>query len=202
MRSVFRTVAAIAATTALCSTAALAQPSFTGFGVGINASYINHSTSESFLPSNLANDSSEAALTASYGFAMGTDWVGTVGLSLGLMDSNFGTYTVSYGSASAKTRQHIALSFAPGLRIGNDGLLYGKLAFHQMDVNYNNSFGFDVTKTHQGSGLGIGYAHALSPSLEVSVEYEAMKFEAQRVTDVDTAYPKQNNLNLGLTYRF
>lgn len=204
MKKISRTAIAFALTTALGSTAALAQsmshPSFTGFGLGANVSYVRNTVDVSSFSSDLGKDSNEAALIASYGFAMGKDWVGTVGLSLGLMDSDYGSANAA--GSTAKAKQQMALSFAPGYRIGNDGLLYGKLAFHQMDVSYTNNFGFNRTKTHQGTGYGIGYAHTLAPSLELSVEYEVIDFDSQRISSFETAKPKQGNLNLGLAYRF
>lgn len=207
MKKISRTAALIALTTALASTAALAQsagkPSFTGFGVGANLSFVKNSMELNNGLTDLANNSTEAALTASYGYAMGKDWVGTVGLSLGLKNSEYGTYTATGGTTSTATaKQHVALSFAPGYRIGNDSLVYGKLAFHQMTVNYTSTSGFDLTKNHQGTGFGVGFAHALSPSLEFNAEYETVQFDTQNTAATTTAQPKQGNLNFGLVYKF
>jgi hypothetical protein len=207
MKKVSRTAALIALTAALASTTASAQsttkPSFTGFGVGANVSFVKNSMELNNGLTDLANNSTEAALTASYGFAMGKDWVGTAGLSLGLKNSDYGTYTASGGATSTATaKQHISLSFAPGYRIGSDSLVYGKFALHQMTVNYTSSSGFDLTKTHQGTGFGVGFAHAISPSLEFSVEYEAVQFDTQNTAATTTAQPKQGNLNLGIVYKF
>lgn len=59
-----------------------------------------------------------------------------------------------------------------------------------MKVNYvTTTAGFDVTKTHQGTGVGIGYAHALAPPLEFSVEYEAVTFDSQNLTASGAAQP-------------
>ncbi len=206
MKSISRAATAIALTTAMASTASFGQtaskPSFTGFGVGANLSFVKNSMDVTSGLSDLANNSTEASVTASYGYAMGKDWVGTLGLSLGLKNSDYGNYTSGGITSTATAKQHIAVSFAPGYRISNDGLVYGKLALHQMTVNYMSTSGFDMTKTHQGTGFGIGYAHALTPSLEFSVEYETVKFDTQNTAANSTAQPKQGNLNLGITYRF
>jgi hypothetical protein len=206
MKNMSRTLAVVALTTAMASTASFAQtaskPSFTGFGVGANLSFVKNSMDVTSGLSDLANNSTEAALTASYGYAMGKDWVGTLGLSLGLKNSDYGSYTSGSTTSTATAKQHISISFAPGYRVGNAGLVYGKLALHQMTVNYVSTSGFDLTKTHQGTGFGIGYAHALSPSLEMSVEYEIVKFDSQATSATATAQPKQGNLNLGIVYKF
>jgi hypothetical protein len=206
MKSISRAATAIALTTAMASTASFGQtaskPSFTGFGVGANLSFVKNSMDVTSGLSDLANNSTEASVTASYGYAMGKDWVGTFGLSLGLKNSDYGSYTSGGITSTATAKQHIAVSFAPGYRISNDGLVYGKLALHQMTVNYMSTSGLDMTKTHQGTGFGIGYAHALTPSLEFSVEYETVKFDTQNTAANSTAQPKQGNLNLGITYRF
>lgn len=206
MKNMSRAAAVIALSTTLASTASLAQsttkPSFTGLGLGANVSFVKNSMDVTSGVADFANNTTEAALTASYGFAMGKDWVGTAGLSLGLKNSDYGNYTSGSVTSTGTAKQHTSVSFAPGYRIGNDGLVYGKLALHQMTVNYTSSSGFDVSKTHQGTGIGIGYAHALSPSLEFSVEYETVQFDTQNTTTTSTAQPKQGNLNLGIAHRF
>jgi opacity protein-like surface antigen len=207
MKNFSRTAAAIALATVFASTAALAQsntqkPSFTGFGLGGNLSFVKNTLDVSSAAFDFANNSTDAALTANYGLAMGKDWVGTFGLSLGLMNSDYGKFVSGAVTSTGTAKQHIAVSFAPGYRIGRDGLVYAKLALHQMTVNYTSTSGFDLTKTHQGTGFGIGYAHALSPSLEISAEYEAVQFDTQSTSATTTAQPKQGNLNLGIVYRF
>lgn len=205
MKKISHSFVLFTVTTALSCTAAVAQPaaepSFLGLGLGANLSFVKNSMEVSGGLSDLAKNSTEVALTAGYGYALGKDWVGTLGLSLGLKNSDYATYTSTNSTATAK--EHISFHIAPGYRVGNDGLVYGKLAVHQMRVNYvNSSSGIDVTKTHQGTGVGIGYAHALTPSLEFSVEYETVKFDSQTDTVSGTAQPQQGNLNIGLAYKF
>jgi len=194
-------------TTALSCTAAVAQPaaqpSFIGLGLGANLSFVKNSMELSSGASDQAKNSTEVALMAGYGYALGKDWVGTLGLSLGLKNSDYTPYITSSENNTATAKQHISIHIAPGYRVGNDGLVYGKLAVHQMKVNYvTTTAGIDMTKTHQGTGVGIGYAHALTPSLEFSVEYESVKFDSQNLIQTVTAQPQQGNLNIGLAYKF
>jgi opacity protein-like surface antigen len=59
-----------------------------------------------------------------------------------------------------------------------------------------------LDKTHQGYGLGLGYAHALSKNLELRGEFEAVTYSAENTSATVKLAPKQNNLNLSLLYKF
>ncbi|MDZ7938042.1 MAG: porin family protein [Rhodoferax sp.] len=195
--------AAFLACTAGTALAQAQQPtSFTGLGVGISVASSQNKLD--FSPAAAApfeGTDSAADLIASYGFNMGSQWVGTVGMALGLKSTSFGTYVGTGSNSYATTKQHIALSFAPGLRVGDAGLVYGKLAFHQISVNYTSTLNFDDTKTHTGTGLGVGYAYAVSPQLELRGEVEAVTYGAQAVGTTNSS-PKQTSFALGLLYKF
>lgn len=196
-------VAAIAL--AACAGTALAQgkPAFTGWGVGLSVS----SSQNKFAPNSsiqLTSGQFDAtttpvALIGSYGFAMGSQWVGTVGLSYDLGNTDFGTAVIS-GNSSPTTltgKNHLSVSFAPGYRVGDKGLVYAKLAAHQTTFNQQQPGFADVTKTISGTGLGLGYAMALSPAMELRAEYEAVEYDKQT-----GGVPKQNRLGLSLLYTF
>lgn len=200
------TALAAAALLAFASGSAFAQANsaanFTGFGIGVSiASSKNKLEFEPAASGPFEGTDSTADLLASYGFNMGSQWVGTVGMAVGLKSTSFGTFVGASSNSNATTKQHFALSFAPGLRIGNDGLVYGKLAFHQVSVNYTSTAGFDDTKTHTGTGIGIGYAYAVSPRLELRGELEAINYGSQMVGTSNTT-PKQTSLGVGLLYKF
>ena len=201
-----RTTLAAAALLAFASGAAFAQAkqstNFTGLGVGVSiASSKNKLEFEPAASGPFEGTDSTADLLASYGFNMGNQLVGTVGMAVGIKSTSFGTFVGTSSNSNATTKQHFALSFAPGLRIGNDGLVYGKLAFHQLSVNYTSTSGFDDTKTHTGTGVGFGYAHAISPQLELRGEFEAVNYGSQMVGTSNTT-PKQTSLGIGLIYKF
>lgn len=206
MKTTFTTTALAAALLAMGSTGALAQSAkqsnFTGLGLGVAVSSVRNTFEVTSGVSDFGNTSSEAALVGSYGYAMGKDWVGTLGVSLALKNSDYGSYTSGSTTSTATARKHMAFSFAPGYRLGSDGLVYAKLGLHQMDVNYTSTSGFDLTKTHQGTGWGFGYAAALTPNLELRAEYEVVNFNGQDTSTTNTSTPKQSSLNFALVYKF
>lgn len=124
-----------------------AQPHFIGPAVGLTVTSVQTKVDyESTVPSingqSTQTNDSEAALTASYGFAMSQDWVGTVSFSYGLKSADAGTVTYTAGSTqrfTSKFKDHIVLSFAPGYRVGGNALVYGKLAYHQIKADYTDT---------------------------------------------------------------
>ena len=132
---------------------------------------------------------------------MGEQWVGTVGLAYALKNTDFGTLVSGAITNTATIKNHLALSFAPGFRVGNDGLAYGKLSYHNLSANYTANTGFDETKTHTGFGFGVGYAMALSSNLELRGEVESVSFSSES-TGTTKAAPKQTNFTIGLLYKF
>lgn len=149
--------------------------------------------------SDMTGNGAGAELVGSWGFAMGPQWVGTAGLSIGLKNSDI--FTDSATANVATSKQRFSLSFAPGYRIGANGLLYGKFSLQSMVVSYASP-GFEVTRTHQGTGLGIGYAHALTKNVELRGEFETVAYSGENTTATVKLTPKQNNLNVSLLYRF
>lgn len=175
---------------------------FTGLGIGLAVTSVKNSLELSSTSLDFAATSTEAALIGSYGFAMSKDWVGTLGLSVGLKNSDYDTVVSSGVTNNAVAKNHIALSFAPGWRINEQSMVYGKVALHSMTVNYTASTGFDKTITHQGTGLGLGYAMAISRNIELRAEYETIQFDAQNTAATTTSKPKQTDLTFGVVYKF
>jgi hypothetical protein len=179
---------------------ALAQSAnFIGPAVGLTVSAQSYKLDrDPAWTSDLSGNGTGADLVGSWGFAMGSQWVGTAGVAIGLKNSEI--YADATGG-TATSKQRVSLSFAPGYRLGTDGLLYGKLSLQSMVVNYASS-GTEVSRTHQGTGLGIGYAHALTKNIELRGEFESVIFSGENTTPTVKLTPKQNNLNLTLLYRF
>jgi opacity protein-like surface antigen len=180
---------------------ALAQSAnFIGPAVGLTVSAQSYKLDrDPAWTSDMSSNGTGADLVGSWGFAMGSQWVGTAGVSIGLKNSDIFTDAATANVATSK--QRVSLSFAPGYRIGTDGLLYGKISLQSMVVNYVAP-GFDISRTHQGTGLGIGYAHALTKNIELRGEFESVIFSGENTTPTVKLTPKQNNLNLSLLYRF
>lgn len=147
---------------------------------------------------------SEAALVASYGFPLTTDWVGTVGLSYGLKSADAGSINYTYGgtqTVTVKMKEHLSLSFAPGYRLDSNVLIYGKLAYHQMKGEYNDTASSGGTSNHSGNGFGFGFALAPAPSIELRAEYESITYSSEKVL-LTTGKPKQSAVSLTLLYKF
>lgn len=185
------------------------QSKFVGTALGLAVSAaqtkVDYESSVSSIngQSSQGNDS-EAALVASYGFPLTTDWVGTVGLSYGLKSSDAGSINYTYSGSqtvTAKVKEHVALSFAPGYRFDSNVLLYGKLAYHQIKGEYTDTASTGNTSNHSGTGLGFGLAFALSPSLELRAEYEAITYSGEKFL-LTTGKPKQSTAGLVVLYKF
>lgn len=207
MTNIFKHTALIAAALLACAAApAMAQASkqtnFTGPALGMSISaQQNRADLDIATTEDIKASSSGADLIGSYGFSMGPQWVGTFGVAVGLKNSDLGS-TVSAGIPTSTTaKNHLSLSFAPGYRIGNDGLVYGKLAYHSLSVNTTSATGFDKTNTHSGTGFGVGYAMALSSNLELRGELESVTYSTEAVGTAKLT-PKQTNFTIGLLYKF
>jgi opacity protein-like surface antigen len=152
--------------------------------------------------SNMTGTGTGVDLVGSWGLALSPQWVATIGATLGLKNSDIYTETNAGVTFTATSKQRFSLSVAPGYRLGAGGLLYGKAGYHSMVVGYD-AIGFSsTTKTHQGFGLGFGYAHALTANLELRGEFESVAYSGENTTATVKLTPKQTNVNLGLLYKF
>jgi opacity protein-like surface antigen len=152
--------------------------------------------------SDMTGNAVGAELVGSWGFDVAPKWVVTVGATISLKNSEFYSDSVNGTNSTATSKQRYSLYVAPGLRLGTDGLLYGKVGYHSMVVNYASTAGTDIDKTHQGYGLGFGYAHALTKNLELRGEFETLAYSSENTAATTKIAPKQNNLNLSLLYKF
>lgn len=208
-----RTTLTLTAAALLASTGATfaqnAQQSFVGPAIGLTVSAVQNkvdfeSTVTSINGQSTQTNDTEAALVASYGFAMSPDWVGTVGISYSVKSMDAGKVNYTAGTAqsfSGTIKDHLAISFAPGYRVGPNALVYGKLAFHQVKAEYTDTAAAGGTNTHTGTGIGLGVAFALSPKVELRTEYEVVNFSSEKA-NLTTGKPKISGLTLGLLYKF
>jgi opacity protein-like surface antigen len=150
--------------------------------------------------SDLAGSGNVADLVGSWGFALAQQWVGTVSATVGITNSDMSMAP----TAKAANKQRFSLSFAPGYRIGSDGLLYGKVGYHSVAFEYTDTSTTvsSLTKTHQGFGFGAGYAMALSRNLELRAEVESVTYSGENTSATVKLTPKETNFTLGLLYRF
>lgn len=185
------------------------QPNFVGPAIGLTVSAIQNKVDyESTVPSingqNTQTNDSEAALIASYGFALSPDWVGTVGISYSVKSTDAGKVNYTAGTAqsfSGSFKDHLTISFAPGYRVGPNALVYGKLAYHQLKADFTDTASSAGTNTHTGTGVGFGVAFAIGPKIELRAEYESVAYSSQKI-QLTTGAPKQAGLTVGLLYKF
>jgi opacity protein-like surface antigen len=207
------TTLALTATTLLAGAGTVfaqsAQQNFVGPAIGLTVSTIQNkvdfeSTVTSINGQSTQTNDTEAALVASYGFAMSPAWVGTVGISYGVKSTDAGKVNYTVGTAqsfSGTFKDHLAISFAPGYRVGPNALVYGKLAFHQVKAEYTDTAAAGGTNTHTGTGIGLGVAFALNTKVELRTEYEMVNYSSEK-TQLTTGKPKMSGLTVGLLYKF
>ncbi len=193
-----------AAVLACATTGAQAQSTnFVGPAVGLTVSAQSYKLDrDPAWTSDMTSNGTGVELVGSWGFDVAPKWVVSVGATLGLKNSEIYSETVSGNTSTATAKQRYSLYVAPGFRLGTDGLLYGKVGYHSMSVNYVSTAGTDIDKTHQGYGLGLGYAHALTKNIELRGEFESVIYGGENTTATVKLTPKQNNLNLSLFYKF
>ena len=100
------------------------------------------------------------------------------------------------------------LALEPGFRVNNT-LVTASLAWVQ--ARGRNSYSYDggsdtgaAQARHSGTGLGVGFRHALTPQLELTGELQHLRFKRRLYyTDVPETYqPSATLAGLGLAYRF
>ncbi|RRV15169.1 outer membrane protein [Pseudomonas saudiphocaensis] len=101
----------------------------------------------------------------------------------------------------ATIKDHFSLYVAPGYRFQPNWLAYGKLAYHQMQVDYRDSATGKSSKTFDGVGYGLGLAYALGSNVETGVEAQYIGYQSYR-RGIVKAEPSTTQLSWSLTYRF
>ena len=213
-----KTMSKTLATTALLACAAAASSAyaqaaqntnFIGPAVGIAVSAlqnkVDYTSSVAAIngKDSSANDT-DISVAASWGFAMSAQWVGTLGLTLGTKTTDAGSTTYALAGTqtiTGKTKDHWSVSFAPGLRVGSSSLIYGKLSYHQMSGVYTDTLTAGGTTLHRGTGIGLGYAVAVSKQVELRGEYEAVNYTSADV-NLTSGKPTQKAVNLVALYKF
>lgn len=189
----------------ICGSAFSAEP-FVGAALGLGASFTDNEVKYGgFLDGKTSSENEVSGkLLASYGLAMGRDWVGTFGVDYTVGKQSYGSTTyVSGGTQTVKgeMKDVWSLSFAPGYRTSANTLLYGKLAYHAGKGVYTDTLPANGTTHHTGFGYGAGFAMTLCPHLEASIEVEHVDYSREAAVQ-STGKPTQNALTLGINYRF
>lgn len=184
----------------------IAADAFTGPSVGLSLGYADDKVDYSGAVTGKASDSDfTGKVRAAYGFAMSQDWVGTVGIGYQLNKTKFGDggYIDSGTSyrVSAKLKNDLEVSFAPGYRITQDSLVYAKASYHWAKGEYRDQLVGSGETSHTGAGIGFGYLKAVGQDLSIGVELEHIEYSRESANQ-SSGKPKQDALNLVLNYRF
>jgi len=191
---------ALAGFTSAASAQQAAARNFTGWGVGVSAVSIQNKFDVSPV-SRLSAGSYDKTdtgleLVGSYGFALNPNWLVTFGIGYNMLKENYGTGVTPAGQSTLTARDHINLSVAPGYRVSDSGLVYGKLSVHSATFVEDMPAG-SFTKAIGGTGWGLGYAWVLAPKTEARAEYESIGYEAQV-----GGTPRQRRFAVSLLYKF
>lgn len=190
---------------AACGSAFAADP-FTGLTAGLSLGYTDNKVEYNGALSGKTSDNDlTGKLRAAYGFAMGADWVGTVGIGYQLNKTKFGDGSYVDGGntyrVSLKLKNDFELSFAPGYRITPDSLLYAKASYHTAKGEYTDQQLGTGETSHSGAGIGFGYLKAIGSNLSLGAEFEHIEY-SRETANLTSGKPKQDALNFILNYRF
>lgn len=153
---------------------------------------------------NTSTSESAVSLVGSWGFALSEQWVTTLGLSYGLSKTDFGQFTYTFGGTqrvTAQAKDHLALSVAPGYRLNPQTLVYAKVGYHQLTVDYTDTATSSSSLDFSGVGYGVGASWALSRQYQLRLEYETVRYDVKSAA-LTTAEPTQSLLSLALLYKF
>ncbi|MDE2600201.1 MAG: porin family protein [Rhodocyclaceae bacterium] len=190
----------------IATSAFAADNTFTGASVGLALGGSHNKVKfGGFINGKSASDDDGVAkLSASYGWALSSDWVLNAGAEYTLNKQKFGSTTyVSGGTQTVRfeMKDDWAVFLAPGYRIAPNSLVYGKLAYHQAKGHYNDTLPAVGDTTHNGFGYGLGYAYALNRNVEISAEYNHIDYSRESAVQ-SNGKPQQDMLTVGVAYRF
>lgn len=146
-----------------------------------------------------------------YGFPLSGRWLATMGVNADIGTIDAGTVDVALGprtSSFLKLKNHTAVYLAPGMQLGPQWLVYGKLGYHQAKADFGDSTGGLAagSKTLNGPGLGFGARYAMGQNLDLRMELEQIRFGTYVYkvgnTELYQAKPVMTRANLLLGHRF
>lgn len=189
-----------------------AAGNFEGPGLSASIGYVKNDVDYSYLDTDFNGEDGSTKDVAfevglSYAVAISSNFITEVGLTYGL--NNLDVERVNYTDTQfsdeydlkATIKDHFSLYLAPGYRFQPNWLVYGKLAYHQMQVDYRDSATGKSSKTFDGVGYGLGLAYALGSNVETGVEVQYVDYQGYR-RGIVKAEPSTTQLSWSLTYRF
>jgi hypothetical protein len=190
------------------STSLMAQSkSFEGVSLGLSASVVGaevSGTSASSSPGTRSTSGSIgkvaeiAAIDASYGYAIGTNGLISIGASYtpGKAKAGSGTYTdgnsvgAQNGKLNVELKDPYTIYIAPTYVISKDAALYAKIGYSHVDLNVSATDAAALSKKPSdldGITYAIGSKIMLNPNLYLGVEASITDYDAISATKtVDT----------------
>lgn len=144
-----------------------------------------------------------ASVDVSYGIPVAGNFITTIGASYGFGESDFGKQFIfaggrNSGYAGLKMRNQISAYVAPGLRLSDRVLVYGKVGVHQALGKYKDATLLKKNiETLTGLGYGAGVSFALNHHVELGAEVQRVKYSGN-----DDIKPSTTMYMLNARYRF
>jgi len=181
-----RSISIIAAAMLVAPTAGYC---FEGLSAGVNANFANASTEISGTILNTATsigvggqNSQFASLQGAYGFAVGKDFILTIGGNYGLGDVKSGKLTVGTSSASIKAENIWNVYVEPGMKFGSSALVYGKIGYTGFKGKAELTGATLSDRDFKGWSLGAGVRVMLNKAMYGQVEFVQSKYYGETIS--------------------
>lgn len=180
---------------------------FTGFGIAATAAYTHNKVEYGGYLNGRSSDKNEArfALDASYGIPVSGNFIATVGATIDLNETKFGSLQYADGAdnptVETKLKNHWSVYLAPGVRLAPNFMLYAKAAYHGAKGEAADSKYGVNTRTHRGFGYGAGAAFAITRNVETGLEIQHVDFNSKSAV-LSSAKPSFTEVTWRIGARF
>ena len=162
---------------------ASAQSSFSGLSVFGNLNHITSSTKLEESPvsyDGLGKSSMGFTLGADYGLSLGKDSVVLIGATYNVGSPKFLNYDDGTDTIILDEKSAWSVYLAPGIEVVKDVLVYAKFGYHNLTVKASGTL-FGGEQDFKGFGYGVGSRINLSKTTYLSVEFQQINYDQERV---------------------
>lgn len=187
--------------------AAADQTNFTGFTMGLTAGMSRNTVDYSGYIGNQSPSKNDfvGGANIGYGFALGQNFVLTVGAAFDLNSTKFANTTYQNGGStvgvSGKLKDHWSVFVAPGVRLDPRWLAYAKVGYHHAKSEYTDALVGSGSTSHHGIGYGAGLAYAATRNVELKAEVQHVSLNRGYFA-LSSGKPSVTQLNVGANIRF
>ena len=148
-----------------------------------------------------ADFTSGSSVQAQYGLSLGPRLVMGFGAVVSVAD--YPTSSASAGSSlKYKAANQYTINFEPGYTLTPNALVYGKLAYHNLDDGLSGVPQATTSMLNlSGVGYGLGIRSMLTPSIYVQFEYQQLDFDKYNHLSTDLKL-NNNQSSIHLGYKF